>query len=482
MKGPLKNIAELEAHLSVPILVAKYRSLQIAAATPLRIDYGHSVAMLLPLTIQGTRTSMRVQGSLPLDGISSLSLTADGTLDASLLSLLGPNLKSSGVVSFDLHTTGILQHPSVQGQIHLQDIALSTAGLPVAIENLNGSLEVANNRVQVSNVSGHLGGGQLTIAGGFTYWPKPQFQLTSQATAVRFWYAGGVSMLLGGNLALTGSPRASALNRHVLIEKVSFFPDFDRKKLAEHLGAARPRHNAGFADSIKLAVAVQSKEKLSATSTQANVEGKVNLQLVGTAARPVIIGRTDLNSGEIYYGRRRYHIQRATAVFSDPNETKPTLDVSGTTTVNQYQLTLSLRGPLDKLTTSYTSDPPLSAADIINLFVVGRTTQTADIGATDSVIVSQIAGQFSTKMQTLTGISGLRIDPLIGGSNRNPSARIAFQQRVTKNLLFSFSTDVSQPNGETIEGEYQINKKWSIGATRDPVAGVSVMGRHRTTF
>ena len=482
MKGQLKNMAELEAHLSVPILLAKYRSLQIAAATPLRVDYVHSVATLPPFEIQGTGTSMRVHGNLPFDGIAPLSLTADGRLDTSLLSLLDPNLKSSGVVSFDLRTTGALQHPSVQGQIHLQDIALSNAGLPVAVENLNGSLEVANNRVQVSNVSGNLGGGQLAIAGGITYWPKPHFQLTSQATAVRFWYAGGISMLLSGDLALTGSPRASALNGQLLIEKVSFLPDFDLKKLAEHFGAARPPHNAGFADSIKLAVAVQSKEKLSATSAQANVEGNVNLQLIGTAARPVIIGRTDLNSGEIFYGRRRYHIQRSTAVFTDPHETKPTLDVSGTTTVNQYHLTLSFRGPLDKLTTSYTSDPPLSAADIINLLVVGRTTQTADIGGTDSVIASQVAGQFSTKMQRLTGISGLRIDPLIGGSNRNPSARIAIQQQVTKNLLFSFSTDVSQPNGETIEGEYQINKKWSIGATRDPVAGVSVMGRHRTTF
>src|SRR5262249_29661710 len=143
---------------------------------------------------------------------------------------------------------------------------------------------------------------------------------------------------------------------------------------------------------------------------------------------------------------------------------------------------LVLRGPVEKLTISYTSHPPLATADVINLIAIGRTTQTTDVSGTDAVLASQVASQVSSGLQSLTGISGLRIDPLVGGNNRDPSARIGVQQRVTKNFVFSFSTDVSQPNGESIEGEYQINKNWSIGVARDPVGGISVEGRHRTKF
>jgi translocation and assembly module TamB len=160
------------------------------------------------------------------------------------------------------------------------------------------------------------------------------------------------------------------------------------------------------------------------------------------------------------------------------------LNVSASTTVEQYNLTLNLRGPFDKLTTSYTSDPPLSTADIINLIARGKTTQesAASSQSTDSMIASQAASQFSGNVQKLAGISTLQIDPLIGGNNSNPSARIAVQQRVTKNFLFTFSTDVSQPGSEVVQGDYQINKRWSVSATRDQLGGVSVDGRLHTRF
>ncbi|HEY6764113.1 MAG TPA: translocation/assembly module TamB domain-containing protein, partial [Candidatus Sulfotelmatobacter sp.] len=96
------------------------------------------------------------------------------------------------------------------------------------------------------------------------------------------------------------------------------------------------------------------------------------------------------------------------------------------------------------------------------------------------MIASQAVSQLSGSVQKLAGISSLQIDPTIGGSN--PSARVAIQQRITKNLLFTFSTDVSQPGSEMVQGEYQINKRWSVSATRDQLGGVSVDGRFHTRF
>jgi hypothetical protein len=88
----------------------------------------------------------------------------------------------------------------------------------------------------------------------------------------------------------------------------------------------------------------------------------------------------------------------------------------------------------------------------------------------------------SSGVQKLAGISNLQIDPLIGGNNQNPSARVALQQRVTKNFLFTFSTDVSQPGNEMVEGDYQLNKRWSVSVTRDQLGGVAVDGRYHTKF
>jgi translocation and assembly module TamB len=160
------------------------------------------------------------------------------------------------------------------------------------------------------------------------------------------------------------------------------------------------------------------------------------------------------------------------------------LNVTVTTVIEQYNLTLTMRGPLDKLTTQYMSDPPLATADVINLVARGKTTeeQAASSQSTDSMIASQVAGQLSSGIQKLAGISSLQIDPSLGGTSSNPSARVAIQQRVTKKLLFSFSTDVSQPGSEIVQGEYDINRRWSVSVARDQLGGISIDGKYHKRF
>jgi translocation and assembly module TamB len=482
LKGPLKQTAQLEAHVTIPPLNATYESLQIGTKDPIRFDYAHSVVTLQPAELRGSNTSLRLRGGMQLDGISSLNINAEGSVDANLLRIINPDIRSSGVIAFDLRTIGSLNSPSIQGQVQLREFALTTDTTPLGVDKVNGSLNFENNRVQISSLSGEIGGGQLSVAGSILYHPNLQFDITMQTKEVRLRSADGLRMLLDSNLALMGTLNTSTLKGRVLIDSLSFTPDFDLARLVAHFGDSAAPKQAGFANSVKLAIAVQSKNRLSASSALATAEGDVNLQLIGTAASPVITGRTDLTSGEFFYRSRRYQLQRGVVVFNDPNKTRPALDVSVTTSIQQYNLTLTLRGSLDRLTTSYASDPPLATADIINLIAVGNTTQASASHGTDSILASQAAGQVSTRMQNLTGISGLRIDPLVGGSNRNPSARIGIQQRVTKNFLFTFSTDVSEAGGETVEGKYQINKRWSVGVARDQVGGISAEGRYHTKF
>jgi translocation and assembly module TamB len=291
--------------------------------------------------------------------------------------------------------------------------------------------------------------------------------------------------VLDANLAFSGTTRASSLNGRVLIDNLSFTPDFDLAKFGDQFstGTTTPSE-PGFADTVQLAIGVQSQESLSATSSQVSIAGRVTLQVGGTAENPVITGRTTLSSGELFYRNVRYQLQKGVITFDDPNQTHPVMNVSVGTTVEQYNLTLTMRGPLDQLTTSYVSDPPLATADVINLIARGKTTQesAASSQSTDSMIASQAASQLSSSVQKLAGISSLQIDPTMGGNGQNPSARVAVQQRVTKDLLFTFSTDISQPGSEMVQGEYQINKRWSVSIARDQLGGVSVDGKYHTRF
>jgi translocation and assembly module TamB len=485
LKGPLKDKSKLEAHLTIPTLNASYESLQIGTAGPIRADYAHSVVTLQPSEIRGTDTSIRIQGSVPLAGSAIPTLTAQGTIDARILRIVAPDLRSSGMVALDIRTAGTANRPVVQGQVHLQNIAVSTPDAPLSVDKLNGTLDLSNERVQLSKLTAEVGGGQISLGGSIEYRPRVQFNIALQGKSVRLRYPEGLRSLLDSNLTWGGNLQASTLTGRVLIDQLSFTPDFDLSTFGDQFSssAAVPAE-PGFDDTIKLQIAVQSKDNLSATSSQVSLAGSANLTVIGTAANPVVIGRTDLTSGELFYRNVRYQLQRGIMTFADPNRTSPVLDVSVTTTIEQYNLTLNLRGPFDRLTTSYVSDPPLATADIINLIAMGKTTSesAAASQSTDSMIASQAASQLSSGVQKLAGISSLQIDPLLGGNSQNPSAQIALQQRVTKNFLFTFSTDVSQPGQEIVQGDYQITKKWSVSVERDQLGGVSVDGRYHTKF
>jgi len=483
LKGPLKDKSKIEAHVSIPALKASYQSLKMGIEQPIRLDYSNSVVILQPAELKGTDSSLRVQGRLPLSGTSSPTLAAQGSIDLRILKILAPDLDSSGTVGIDLHATGSAAHPAMQGQVQLKDAALSGESLPVSIAKLNGTLDVDNNRLQFTTMTGELGGGEFSIGGSVAYQPSVQFNLALQAKSVRLLYPDGLRSSLEANLAYGGTLQNSTLNGNVVISRISFTPDFDLSKFADQFSTTSAILQPGFADTIRLAISVQSQD-LNATSSQISLAGSALLQVRGTAANPVITGRTTLTTGELFYRNVRYQLQNGAITFDNPTETHPVMNVSATTTIEQYNLTLSLRGPLDKLTTSYTSDPPLATADVINLVARGKTTQesAAQSQSTDSMIASQAASEVSGGLQKLAGISSLQIDPAIGGNGQSPSTQIAIQQRVTKNLLFTFSTDVSQPGSEIIQGEYQVNKRWSVSAERDQLGGFSVDGRYHKRF
>jgi translocation and assembly module TamB len=485
LKGPLKDKSRLEAHLTIPTLDGSYQSVQFSNAGPIHADYVNDVLTLAPAEIRGTETSLRFQGRIPVQGAAPIDVQANGDVNLRLLNMFSSDVKTAGSLDLDLRGSGTFQKPTLQGKIQIKDAALSTSSAPVGVSNLNGTLDITNQKLQIRDVKGEMGGGQIALGGSIAFSPAIAFNVALQGKSIRLLYPQGVRTIFETNLAFTGNMQAAQLSGRALIDALNFTPDFDLTTFASQFnGTSLPPSGQSFADNIKLAVAVQSTSNLAARSTALSLEGAANLQVIGTASNPVIVGRVDLTSGELFFMNNRYQLQRGIITFDNPNVTTPVLNVQATTIVEQYNLTLTLTGPLDKLTTNYVSDPGLPTADIISLLYRGQTTEEAAAQGTttDSFLAGQAASRVSSGIQKLAGISSLQIDPLLGGNNANPSARIALQQRVTKNFLFTFSTDVAQPNQEIVQGDYQFTKRWSMSVTRDELGGVSVLGKYHTKF
>jgi len=484
-KGPLRNYQRMEAHLSIPKLSASYQNLEIENVGPIRADVNNALAVLQPAELKGTGTSIKFHGQVPLRAGNAIALAAQGNIDMRLLRLLSPDLRTSGTVALDVRGAGDVAHPSVSGTVRLQKTNIAMVSAPLGLEQMNGVLTISNDRIQITQLDGQMGGGKISAGGFIALKPQLQMSIAMNAQSVRLRYPEGTRAIVDSNLTLSGTTDSAALDGRVLVDSLSFTQDFDLADfIGQFSGSSVPSAGNSLADRVKMNVAIHSAEQLQATSSAVSIEGSANLRLIGTAGDPVIVGRADLTSGEIFFMKKRYQLERGVINFTDPNRTTPVVNMLITTVVKQYNISLTVVGPIDKLRTGYVSDPPLSPVDIINLIARGQTTEEASpstLGA-NSVLAQGLASQVSGQVEKLAGLSSLQIDPLLGGDNTNPSARVAIQQRVTKNFLFTFSTDLTSAQNEVVQGEYQINKRWSVSVTRDESGGFSVDGKFHTNF
>jgi translocation and assembly module TamB len=487
IRGPLADKTKVEAHLTIPTFETKYQALQLATTGPIRVDYANSVVTLQPSGFKGTDTAFQFQGGIPLAGSEKMSLTVKGSIDLRLAQMLAPDLLASGKISLDVSAAGTVKNPGVHGQIKIQNAAFATEAAPIGIDRLNATMQVSDTSVQITDAAGDLGGGQVRFGGSVIYRPELQANLSLSGKSVRLRYPDGMRSVFDTDLTLTGNAQGSTLGGRVLIDSISFTSDFDISTfMGQFTGVSSPPTGQSFADNVKLQIAVQSSSQLNAGTAQLGIEGQANLRIIGTASDPVVVGRTDIASGDIFFERRQYHFEQGVINFVNPNKTEPVLNLLITTTINQYNLNIRLTGPIEKLQTSYISDPPLPPIDIINLIARGQTTEgaPASLGASSVLAqgLSQVESTVGNNISKLTGVAGLQIDPLIGGNSTNPSARLGLQKRVTKNFTFTFSTDVTQPQNEIIQGEYQLNKRWSVSVVRDESGGFAVDGRFHTNF
>jgi len=486
IRGPLANRNKVEAHITIPTFDAKYQQLQLGTTGPVRIDYTNDMITLQPSGLKGTGTSFQFRGRVPLTSGNKIQVAAKGSIDLRLAQMLDPELQSGGKITLDIAANGTVKSPGMNGQIKIENAAFATSEAPIGMSNLNATMQVNDTSVQITNATGDLGGGQLKFGGSVIYRPQLQTNLTLSGKGVRLRYPDGMRTVFDSDLTLNGNAQASTLEGRVLVDSLSFTSDFDISSfLSQFTGTSAPPTGQSFADNLKLQIAVQSSSQLSAGTAQLGIEGSANLQIIGKASDPVIVGRTDIASGDLFFEKRQYHLEQGVINFVNPNKTDPVLNLTITTTISQYNISIRLNGPIEKLQTSYVSDPPLPPTDIIKLVAFGTAPGAPQNFGASSILAQGLGEVESTagaQISKLTGVAGLQIDPLIGGNNSNPSARIGMQKRVTKNFLFTFSTDVTQPQNEIVQGEYQLNKRWSVSVVRNESGGVAVDGRFHTNF
>jgi translocation and assembly module TamB len=160
----------------------------------------------------------------------------------------------------------------------------------------------------------------------------------------------------------------------------------------------------------------------------------------------------------------------------DRNRINPVLEIRAEADVKTYRLILDAIGDLEHLNLNVTSDPPMSTVDILSLLTTGKTdtgtvtsqreSEMAGISAA-SVLSENLTGVIGKRVQRIFGLESFRVDPFLAGAENDPTARITISERLSKDLVVTFSRNLTTNREQIVVIEYDVGRNLSVVATRD---------------
>ncbi len=497
VSGQVARPQELTGTAEFGQLDVTLQGVELKEVEPLRATLKSGVVTLEQFHITGQDTDLKAGGTVQVLGNASsaqdkLNLNASGDVSMALAHTFDPELTTSGKVTFKMAATGTMQKPSLSGDVQVQNVNLAMEGIANGLSNLNGTLMFNEDRLDVKNLVGTTGGGQVKINGYLAYQKGLFADLTATGDTVRV-RLNGLSATANASLRLQGGPQSTLLSGTVLVTRFGVGPDVDFAAFAGSGGVQAPPPPDSLTNKIRLDVRVTSAPQLDFQNSYAKLAGTVDLTVRGTVAVPSVLGRIQITEGSATYAGTTYQLQRGSIYFSNPVRIEPTIDLDATARVENYDLTIGLHGTPSSLKPTYRSEPPLSEADIFNLLALGRTQEEAQLyqeqqvqAGTDPTTNALLGGALNatvgSRVGKLFGAGSVKIDPSFVGTLGNSAARITVQEPLSKQLTLVFATNVNQSAQQLIQVQYQLNANNSIVATRDESGVFSVVYKVRKRY
>jgi len=480
VSGPLRQPLRLQGDAQISQLSLAVGGVPLKSEGPLHAQLNNGVLSLDPLHITGENIDLRAQGRIGVLRTSHLlNLHAQGGVNMKLLQMLYPDVTSSGQITFSMDAGGTFQRPDLTGQVKLANVAMNVGDMPNGLSQLNGTLEFDQDRLQVKNLTGTTGGGQVSITGYVTYLQGIYSDLTATGTGIRIRYPAGISSIVNTKLRLQGTQNSLLLSGSVLLTRFTISPNLDFASFAGPSNSITPPPDPkAFSNRIRLDIHMTSSPELDFQNSYAKLAGDVDLRVRGTIAQPTVLGHITITEGSATFAGTKYQLQHGDIFFSNPVRIEPVIDLDATAHVEDYDITIGLHGTPSHLSPTFRSEPPLTQQDIFSLLAMGRTQEEQQIyslqaqqagvnTAADALLGGALNATISSRIQKLFGGGSVKIDPSWVGSVGNSTARITVSQQVSKNATLTYATNINSTAQQLIQAEVNVTSTISVLAVRD---------------
>ncbi len=485
LEGPLDSPEGLEADIALPAFEIGLPEFQVRSREPLRARLSHGSLEVRDLHLTGEGTDLAVSGNAAVVGDGPVALSARGAADLGVLGGLSRRLRARGAASLALQIAGTRRQPTVEGRLDIDGAGVRAPGFPHGLENVHGALRFTEATAELLETTGTVGGGNVTLEGQAAYGPgrTPSFEVRASGRGMALRYPEGLRSVVDADLRIFGDEVTQWVAGDIDVRQAAWTKRYD---LASELLAGGPvsEVTGGSGTSVRLDVKVHAPATLTVDNNLATLVARADLTLQGTEASPVVLGRAEIDRGRVYFQGNTYVIRRGTIDFANAQKIDPLFDIEADTRLRSYRITLKVNGTLERVYPTLTSDPPLSAVQILNLLAgadentVASLQSQADqarLAATGAATLA--AGKIAEEVglergaEKLFGLNRFSIDPSVVRAT-NPTARLTVGKRITPDLNVLYSVDLRGTEGRIFSMEYTLSDRLSVLLTSSDLDGV----------
>lgn len=372
--------------------------------------------------IDGGGTDLHLDGWLRPAG--PLDLRARGPIDPRWLELTGDHWERFDARHLglsELRASGTVHDLDLSGAIEIDDALVRTRFFPETTEIDSARISLRGRRLTLESFEGRLGGGRLHGAAGSTIqldperWVPRDYDLSARCTDCTVRYPSFLPPARGhAQLTFRGTaPDDLVLGGRIDVDEMVLREPINwqrsvlsfRQKATESL--AKKDQKALFAFDLYVDSAV---EGIRIANNLGEIRGRAtDLHIGGDTHHAHVSGQIDISGGAVRYSGHEFTLEPGTALFRSRTTWFPDVVLSMWTDVRSsgenYRVSYTMTGPLDRMRFAASSSPPLPEKDIHSLLLFGLTEEQlaqADLGDFVKSAASVGIGTYATSVAVAT--------------------------------------------------------------------------------
>ena len=461
----------------------------LVASEPVSVRFNAKEVVVNSAKFSGGGSNIVVTGTKALtdDGINNLAV--DGTINLSIFNALSQDAFFAGLANVSVRLTGVNATARLNGQAELQNasVAAFVGSDRLTLDRIRGNILFTSDQAQIERLSGFLGGGRVTASGGAQI-RGLELQNFRFEVSGRNFTAPVAKLITTGDadIEFSGVRRDGILDTLVagtIIAKRAIYTedidlaDFISGRREGSLSSGSSDSSSSFLGVPKLDIRIEGRDALIVRNNLADLTASATLRVTGDTEYPQVSGRITANSGTIFFRRERYEVQRGVLEFPPNTSIEPYINLQAEAEINGYQVIVSLVGELtntENLNATVRSSPALPQADVISLITTGNLANTdtgiptlaqSGINTAAEILTDELINNpLSKATDKLFGLNRFEIDPTISARSLNPSARLTVGRQINRNLLVTYSTNLSEDQNQILALEYRVSNRLSVVA------------------